>query len=226
MLKLLITVAILLFSWGCQTTVVYPPVQPEDLNPLKSFQPQTIQLDYQATGKIQFRKNRKNQSASCQILLTADHRLQFKLFHPITGDIAEAYVDQDKIIILDHTNHVFYDLTNTRKNRDKIPALMNLDTKILQVALWGREQPELQNKVKTTYLNGHPKQLQVLDNHSGMVIKYTKWLDHKGVAIPKIVHIESRSKKSKIKLVVTKFDPVKGVQMKSPEIPSEYSWKE
>jgi hypothetical protein len=219
--RIFIAVAIL-FLAGCRVTPL-PTTNQSQVLALKSYQIESLNLDYIARCKIRIKSKNNHQSSSCNLIVTARGELKLTLHHPLTGEIMVIYMNGKKMQIVDHDQKIFYDYRNTEESRVKFPEIPNFKVLELFEIMWGRKIKLIKSRLIFNFTTqGRPLEAAKKDHSSHLLVSFKKWREFAGIDIPQILILNDYRSKVQIKLAITEFTPGRAGELQFANIPANY----
>ncbi|MCP4295360.1 MAG: hypothetical protein GY786_07120 [Proteobacteria bacterium] len=214
--------AFLLIS-GCQSNQSKPAVDSSQLQLINAYQLDRIDLDYLARCKIQIKSDLINQSSSCNIAITTSGEMKLTLHHPLAGEILVSYMNTQQIQILNRDDKVFFDLTNTEKSRSRFPEIPNFTVPELFQVMWGRELNQLDSQLVFSFDDqARPMSVAKKDGKNDLLVHYKKWKQFNNISIPRLLTVNDKRNKTRIKIAIIEFTPGRAVDLKFVQIPEDY----
>ena len=195
------------------------------LRQLQPHQVDQVMLDYMADCKIRIKTPEEAVSGSCKITVTTSQQLKVEIYAPIGGLVMSLYMDREIIQLLIRSDKVLYQMKNTAENRKRRLQFVNLTVAQLQEVLWGRKITKNNTTLTFILKNGRPFKIENQEGDRLIAIQYSRWLDYRGVAFPKIMDIQDFGQNVSVKLVVTKLELGYAARLKINKIPPDYERK-
>jgi len=183
-------------------SVFNPPESERDLSNLEGYQIDRIQFNYFGSGRVSIKKGLNHYSGSFELSLSKDRKMRLRISHPIGGTIVTIFTNGTLLQVLNQHDREFYQESNGSDRNINNPLLMGLGVPIWQSIFWGRNQKLETGKLEFLFKQDKPDGIVIPLNKLQITVKYAKWINLKGILVPKVIKVIDEHNSSSAKFVL------------------------